>query len=1327
MPRKPLAAESKQLRRSLAVLFGFGFLLHGLSVWLARILGFEWHFPHLALHAGVEVAGAMLVPMVAYLLIRLDAIKQGSSSNLQIAAALLAMACLDGLHGVQAAGNTFVWLHSLATLLGGGLLALVWLPADRFGPRGGKTWPLACLALAALLGLLSLLAAEDLPRMLVDGQFSTLAVLLNRGGGLGMLLAALRLLWNYSRQGRSADLLFGLQCLLLGAAAVMFEQSSLWDLPWWTWHGLRLAAYLMALWLVFHSKSTAEQDISQEQAQQSGQLRRDNEALLAMINQQAIVSVTDRAGRITAANPAFSRISGYSEQELLGQNHRIVNSGVQSREFWAEMWATVAAGSAWRGEVCNRAKDGSLYWVDTLIAPFLDEAGGIEKYVSIRFDISTAVRAKAEARRNADLLSGAIDAVGGAFVLCDADDKVVMWNEKYRDLYPESAELLAQAGIDFETLTRHQARCGRFADARGREEDWVAARMAQHRRADSAFVVKMDNERWIRVIERRMSDGHIVGFRLDVSELMRATEAAEQGSRAKSQFLANMSHEIRTPMNAILGMLALLRRTELTARQADYAAKSEGAARSLLGILNDILDISKVEAGKMELDPRPFQIDALLREVAVILSGNADAKDLELLFDIDPDLPPQLLGDALRLRQVLINLTGNALKFTERGEVRLTLRVLQRSAQDVTLEFSVSDTGIGIAPENQARIFSGFTQAEASTTRRYGGTGLGVAISQRLVALMGGELKLLSTLGQGSRFYFSISLPLVVGESARDDSRQPQLVLMLDDNPAARELFQRMGHGLAWQVDQADSLAQALQHLGRRADAGERYDAIFVDWPMLGRQARQGLTQLRALAPAGSTSIIALLDAQGRELLLQAGEADLARLDGTLLKPLTASMLLDALMDARAGRQTKAGASSRARVGAAAEQSRPLAGVRLLLVEDNPNNQQVACEFLQEAGACVQVADNGSLAVEFLRAQPDAVDLVLMDIQMPVMDGYTATRLIRSELGLLDLPIVAMTANAMASDRADCLAAGMNEHVGKPFEIEPLLAVLLSQLRPGVVRAGAETGRADEVSSEVAAGKALSKGGAERVGAEAGGVDASSPPSRFKFATLAVPAALAQRAAAQGIELQPAMDRFMGKAALFQRMVRSFSVTALALPGQLESMLAEGQLAEAQMALHGIKGLAATLGAVDLAQLTGEGEGMLRRGAVPGSDWRQVLAGHIQAGTKELAHLADELLALSVAAQTAEAPAPGVSSAVTTPLANANPAGFAADLKALMGLLKDSDMGALDAFERLRERHAGQWPAAMDAVDSALVGLNFEQALGLLADVLTQLTEGRRG
>jgi signal transduction histidine kinase/CheY-like chemotaxis protein len=659
-------------------------------------------------------------------------------------------------------------------------------------------------------------------------------------------------------------------------------------------------------------------------------------------------------------------------------------------------------------------------------------------------DASARKAAEAEVQRNAALLRGAIEAIDEAFVLYDPDDRLVFCNNKYRQIYASVAHLMVP-GVRFEDLIRPGAEAGDYADAIGRVDEWVAERLAVHRASDTVLVQKLSSGQVLRIIERKMADGHIVGFRIDITELTQATEAAQKASLAKSQFLANMSHEIRTPMNAILGMLTLLRRTELNRRQADYASKTEAAARSLLGLLNEILDFSKVEAGKMTLDPQPFRMDELLRSLSVVLSANVGAKPVELLFDIDPTLPRMLVGDAMRLQQVLINLGGNAVKFTAEGEVVLSVRVLQRQADAVMLRVAVRDSGIGISPENQALIFSGFTQAEASTTRRFGGTGLGVAISQRFVELMGGTLTLDSALGQGSTFHFTLTLPVAQdSESSAPALAEPPpvglRVLVVDDNPTALELLGQMAESLGWQVEPAASGEEALAKLAACRTAGKCHDVVVLDWQMPGLDGLETTRRIRALGPVEGLPVVVMVTAHGRELLEQRSSAEQTTVDAYLVKPVTTSMLLDAVVDARQQRELPH--PSRMRSLAAASGAKRLLGLRLLLTEDNLNNQQVARELLEDEGATVQIANNGLECLEAVAAADPPFDVVLMDLQMPVMDGFTAATRIRNDLGHKALPIVAMTANVMDSDREACLAAGMDDYVTKPIRVDELVRAL---------------------------------------------------------------------------------------------------------------------------------------------------------------------------------------------------------------------------------------------------------------------------------------------
>ncbi len=743
-------------------------------------------------------------------------------------------------------------------------------------------------------------------------------------------------------------------------------------------------------------------------------------ALLGLLDEQAGVTECDLQGRITRVNKRFERLSGYRRAELLGQDHRLLSSGQHDAAFWQTVWARLLAGEIWHGELCNRAKDGQLFWEDTVIAPLPGPDGQTCKYIAVRRDISAAKRDRAALQTSRALLAhagrlagvggwvldldsrclqlsaecrqilasgapemlpldeardyfnteqwlslraalesaalrrkpfdrvvqigpsgaatrwlrvvgetepdqdpprrvigaiqdisaltlaqryaeagertlrSAIEALGEAFALYDADERLLFCNERYRQLVSTQRRNVLP-GLSYEDVLRLAFRESERAPVTPDAEAWIAERLRQFRQNASDSQHLLSDGRWIRAINRRTADGLHVVFRLDISESRRALEAAGAAARSKSQFLANMSHEIRTPLNAVLGMLQLLGHTALDAEQSDLLGKADGAARHLLALLNSILDYSKAEAGKMVLELRPFELPRLLRELRTLLEAQRGDKPLRLLIDTDPALPDWLLGDALRLQQVLINLGGNAIKFTERGEVRLRLRLLAREPAGLAVEFELSDTGIGIAPAQQREIFGAFSQAEASTARRYGGTGLGLAISQRLLQLMGSELHCESRPGRGSRFFFTLRLAVAAAAPAA---------------PAAP---------------------------GPRAAAR-------------------------------------------------------------------------------------------------------LAGLRLLLAEDNALNRELVLRLLGREGAQIDCAADGRQALEAL--QRHDYDLVLMDMQMPGMDGLQACRALRREPRWARLPVLAMSANTSPADRAACLAAGMDEHLGKPFDLEQLVATI---------------------------------------------------------------------------------------------------------------------------------------------------------------------------------------------------------------------------------------------------------------------------------------------
>jgi two-component system, sensor histidine kinase and response regulator len=614
--------------------------------------------------------------------------------------------------------------------------------------------------------------------------------------------------------------------------------------------------------------------------------------------------------------------------------------------------------------------------------------------------------------------------------------------------------------------------------------------------------------------------------------MQQARDAAEASSQTKSTFLANMSHELRTPMNAIIGMTHLALEDGLPPRQRDYVEKANGAARNLLQILNDILDVSKIEAGRLELERIDFELESVVSDMADMLGLKADEKGLEVLFSAAPDLPARLVGDPTRLRQVLVNLGSNAIKFTDAGEVTIGMEVTMQDADEVELHGWVRDTGPGLTDEQLARIFQPFAQADSSTTRRYGGTGLGLVISRQLVERMGGRLWVDSRPGAGSTFHFTARL-------ARSTPRAParawmfgelrgRRALLVDDNQAALDVLGRMLEAFGIHVERADSGARALERLQPNPDA---YDWILLDWKM---PLMDGVTCARLMLERHPQlqRCILLVTAFAREDALRASVG--VPLAGLLQKPVTPSSLHDSLLQAK--RSTAAPLRTlRPAEGSTHEQVRQrLAGARILLVEDHPLNQELACELLRRAGMQVEVAGDGQQALDML-AHQGPFDGVLMDCQMPVMDGYTATQKLRAAPAWQKLPVIAMTASALVEDRARALASGMNAHITKPIDVELMLRTMADWI--DVRRAVPPAPPVAEV--------------------------ASWPPV----------------AEGRCIDTADGLARCVGKPELYRRVLRGFRDTGLGFPVQFQADVAAARWDEALRAVHDLSGLAGTIGA----------------------------------------------------------------------------------------------------------------------------------------------------
>ena len=705
-------------------------------------------------------------------------------------------------------------------------------------------------------------------------------------------------------------------------------------------------------------------------------------------------------------------------------------------------------------------------------------------------EVGQRTRAEDQLQREKAVLSTVLNSISQGLVAYDRDLRLIAWNEQLAEVRGYPPELLRE-GTPFENFMRHDLEQGEFAvsdpDATLDELLAQAGRFETHH-----FERQRPDGHFLEVRGGPIPGGGFVSTYTDITKRKRAEEQlkqaraeAEEANRSKSRFLANMSHEIRTPMNAIVGMCYLAQRTELDPAQRGYLNNIQVASDTLLGVINDVLDLSKIEAGKLELESVPFSLDEVIDNLIKIHGLRAEQKGLELFVSIEPDTPRTLVGDPLRLGQVLSNLVNNALKFTERGEVVVRVGLDRRSLRHADLRFAVSDSGIGIEAEALPHLFQPFEQADGSTTRRFGGTGLGLSISRQLVERMEGRIEARSEPGEGATFRFTarFEIPVEGTGEGTGEGRQPAhldisalppglRVLVVDDSATSQDVLRGMLMSFGFHVDVVGSGEAALAAVGAAASRGS-YDLVLMDWRMPGLDGLETTRRLRALERGGAggregsrggggTPVIIMVTAYGGEEVR--GEARRAGLDGFLHKPVTASTLLDVIVDTVARSHVPAPSARGESPVGPVDGRFDFHGARVLLVEDNAINRQVARELLESVNLRVTEAVNGVEAVAAVSAdaERESFDLVLMDIQMPEMDGFDATRGIRADERFARLPIIAMTAHALSADRERCLAAGMNDHVGKPIDPPGLFAAIARWMGERETEGGREATAADE-------------------------------------------------------------------------------------------------------------------------------------------------------------------------------------------------------------------------------------------------------------------------
>lgn len=858
----------------------------------------------------------------------------------------------------------------------------------------------------------------------------------------------------------------------------------------------------------------------------------------AVENSPASVVITSKNGLIEYVNRKFTEISGYSAEEAIGRNPRMLNSGLQPKELYRKMWNMLFSGNEWRGDLRNRKKNGDIHWEHVLISPIRDENGEITHFVAVKDDIT-------ERKRIAE-------------------------------------------------------------------------------------------------------------------ELQVAMEAADAANRSKSEFLANMSHEIRTPLNAIIGFSSLALNADLPPRLRDYISKISNAGVSLLDIINEILDFSKIEAGKLKMEQLLFNLDETLVNSISVIQQKAIEKKLELHLDVAPEVPLQLIGDPLRLNQILTNLIGNAVKFTPQGEIEVTITVQKQFADSIILLFSVRDTGIGLTPEQQAALFQPFTQADGSTTRHFGGTGLGLSISHRLVGMMGGDIWVKSEPGVGSTFSFTASFRLAAEELQHylPEAINGLRILVADDNRTSRNVLLKRLSALPVTVDAVKNGKEAVATVKQQDAGGAPYGVILMDWQMPEINGIKATRQIKSDSSLSTVPAIIMISSFGGEA--EQDEAYLAGADDFLRKPLTTSMLFDTLVKVLTPAETPHDSSTVLHTATSSN----FKGVRILLVEDNDINRQLAMELLEQEGVSVDTAVNGREAVAMVTGGERTYDIVLMDVQMPVMDGIEATRLIRSDDRFVSLPIIATTAYALDNERQKTIAAGMNAHISKPIDAHTMFTTIGRFLKHPT----------QETEQMV--------------------LQPPNPEGETDFPAIT------------GLNITAALQRIDGKKKLYFWMLQRFLNDHADTAESIATALHADNRELAERLAHSLKGVAGNMGAVPLEQAAAALEQAIHR-----NQTQDAIGEKLQKFTEELESLVTALRHAFPEPAVQETPEDhsGVNLSIVAPI-----------LKRLFHYIRESDGKAEDYLSSCRSELTGLPREAMQQLASNLAHFDYDAALTTLTAIANQ-------